>query len=108
MEEKQVILKLLKILNKKEEKPPEKYKEIWKCLICDELFPKKPSATRHIYCVHENYKQKTFKCSELPEHPKLRAIYRPMNPSPEDEADLEFLQEVKTKYQKCSSPVKIK
>ena len=40
MEEKQVILKLLKILNKKEEKPPEKYKKIWKCLICDELFPK--------------------------------------------------------------------
>ena len=97
MTERQIIKKLLKIIEQRDQTPPQKYKKLWKCLICNEIFKKKPFATRHIYCVHEKLLQKDFKVSEMPDHPKLMAIYRPEG-SKEITEDDKFLQEVKNKY----------
>ena len=97
MTKRQIIEKLLKIIEQREQTAPQKCKKLWKCLICNEIFVKKPFATRHIYCVHEKLLQRDFKVSEMPDHPKLRAIYRPEG-SKEITEDDKFLEKVKNKY----------
>ena len=97
MAEREIIKKLLKIIERREQTAPQKYKKLWKCLICNEIFDKKPFATRHIYCVHEKLLQRDFKVSEMPDHPKLKAIYRPEG-SKEITEDDKFLQKVKNEY----------
>ena len=96
MNEKNIIIKLLEIIDKREELGETIM--IWKCRLCNAEFNKKPWCTRHMYCVHEGWKQTEFKVSEVPDHPHMKAIFILKNPTRKDTEQINFLRTVRSKY----------